>query len=203
MKAPRPCLAILSAYLIWYNPRTVSAFPDITLVTRQETCDTLFCGPNWGNWGESIGGWLNNLIQQPVSSPGSFVLPAPENQLTAPQPETVPPTPEILPPVPVPEPQYSDFGQDPSLEPESIKAAPDPGTERCQSVAPSTDSESQTTQQNDPVGYISKGYLRGHRPTIPILILFTHRVTQTSVDATGPSSSSSCQWTVAISNKMK
>lgn len=156
MKGSRPCLAILSACLISFNLRTVSAYPDITLVTRQETCETLFCGPDWGNWGESIGGWLNNLLQQPVSSPGLFVLPAPENQPTAPQPETVPPTPEILPPVPDLEPQNSDFGQDASLEPESIRDAPDPGTERCQSVALSTDPESQTPQQSDPVGYISK-----------------------------------------------
>lgn len=156
MKGSRPYLVILSACLICFNTRTVSAFADITLATRQETCETLLCGPDWGYWGESIGGWLNNLLEQPISSPGLFVTPAPENQPTAPQPETVPPTPEILPPVPVLEPQNSDFGQNPSLEPESIRVAPDPGTERCQSVALSTDPESQTTQQNDPVGYISK-----------------------------------------------
>lgn len=156
MKGSYPYLVILSACLICFNTRTVSAFADITLATRQETCETLLCGPDWGYWGESIGGWLNNLLEQPISSPGLFVTPVPENQPTAPQPEKVPPTPEILPPVPVLEPQNSDFGQNPSLEPESIRVAPDPGTERCQSVALSTDPESQTTQQNDPVGYISK-----------------------------------------------
>lgn len=157
MKGSRPCLVILSACLICFNTRTVSAFPDFKLVTRQGSCETLFCGPDLGSWGESIGGWLNNLLQQPGSSPGLFVPPAPpENQPTAPQPETIPPSPEILPPVPVLEPQNSDFGQNPSLEPESTRVAPDPGTEMCQSVALSTDSESQTTQQNDPVGYISK-----------------------------------------------
>lgn len=156
MKGSRPRLVILSACLICFNTRTVSAFPDITLATRQETCETLFCGPDWGYWGESIGGWLNNLLQKPVSSPGLFVIPAPENQPTAPQPETVPPKPEILPPVPVLEPQNSDFGQNPSLEPESTRVVPDPGNERCQSVDFSTDPESQTTQQNDPVCYISK-----------------------------------------------
>lgn len=157
MKRSRSCLVILSACLICFNTRTVSAFPDFKLVTRQESCETLFCGPDLGSWGEYIGGWLNNLLQQPGSSPELFVPPAPpENLPTAPQPETVPPSPEILPPVPDLDTQNSDFGQNPSLEPESTRVAPDPGTEMCQSVALSTDSESETTQRNEPVGYISK-----------------------------------------------
>lgn len=155
MKGSLPCLAILSACLICFDPKTVSAIPEITLVTRQDSCETLFCGPDWG---DSIGGWFQNLLQQPGQSPPSgFVLPAPESLPTSsPQPETLPQTPETLPPVPGLEPQNSDFGKDPSPEPEMIRVAPDPGTERCQSVSPSTDPESQNTQQNDPVGHISK-----------------------------------------------
>lgn len=159
MKGSRPCLAILSACLIFFNPRPVSAFPDITLVTRQDGCDTLFCGPDWAYWGESIGGWLNNLLRQPGSPPPSgFVLPSPETQPTSPQPEKLPPIPETLPPVPSLQPQNSDFGPDTNTEPDMIRVAPDPGTESCQFVASSTDPESQNTQQNDPVGYISKCY---------------------------------------------
>lgn len=157
MEGFRPCLAFLCACLIFFNPKTVSAFPDITLVTRQDSCETQFCGPDWGHWGESIGGWFNNLLQQPGPSPPSgFVPPAPESQPTSPLPETLPPTPETLPPVPGLEPQDSNFGKDPSLEPEMIRVAPDPGTESCQSVAPSIDQESQNTEQNDPVGDMSK-----------------------------------------------
>lgn len=140
MKEFFPCLAILSACLICFDSKTVSAFPDVTLVTRQDSCETLFCGPDWGYWGESIQGWFNNLLQQSgQSQPSGFVLPAPESQSTPPQPGTLPPSPETLPPVPGLEPQNSDFGKDPSLEPEMIRVAPDPGTERCQSVAPSNE----------------------------------------------------------------
>lgn len=153
MKGSLTCLAIFSACLICFDPKTVSAIPDITLVPRQESCETLFCGPDWGDSGE----WFKNLLQQPDPSPPSgLMLPAPESQPTSPQPETLPQSPETLPPVPGIEPQNSDFGKDPSLEPEMIRVAPDPGTESCQSVASSTDPESQNIQQNDPVGHISK-----------------------------------------------
>lgn len=153
MRGSRPCLAIVSACLICVHPKTVSAIPDITLVPRQDSCETLFCGPYWGD----SGGWFKNLLQQPdTAPPAGLVLPPPENQPASPQLETLPLSRETLPPVPGIEPQNSDFGKDPSLEPEMIRVAPDPGTDSCQSVAPSTDPESQNIQQSDSVGHVSK-----------------------------------------------